>query len=259
MFARVGRRGQRNRMRAHATDLRAAHPAVRGAVLGGVGLLAWGTAEYIRVRQGRRRAARWMAKDLNALDRAGRAVLRWRDPARADRLSDLLAFGAAPAACAWALWQPGEPFDDLVLRDGLAITEAAVLTGLVNQVTKQLAMRERPLAAGAPRRAHLPDRYGSFFSGHSASVAVVCASAGLRKLGDGVRTKRLLALPALPLLTAYLRVAADKHYLTDVLAGVGVGVGVALLDTWIALGPGRGSVARDAGIDGLAPGVDAAL
>jgi len=202
-------------------------------VLGGAGLLAWALAEYVRVRKGELRSARWLAKDLNAFDRAGRRVLRWSAPDRADRLADLLAYGAAPALCAWALRRPGERLADVAARDGFAVTEAAVAAGLVNQVAKQLAMRERPCATGVPAKVPLADRFGSFFSGHTSSVAVVTAATAFRRVWQGAPSTRLWVLPALPLLTAYLRVAADKHYLTDVLAGLAVGGVVALISTWL--------------------------
>lgn len=202
---------------------------VRGGVIGGLGLLAWSLTEYLRVRRGENRSARWLARDLNLLDRTGRRLLRWSAPERADRLSDLLAFGAAPAICAWALRRREETLVQVVARDGFAVTEAAVIAGLVNQVAKQVAMRERPYADGVRSRIPLVDRFGSFFSGHSSSVAVICAATAFRRLRQGIPSAKLWVLPILPLLTAYLRVAADKHYLTDVLAGLGVGVFIGFL------------------------------
>jgi membrane-associated phospholipid phosphatase len=226
-----GRRAQRNRMALGAT-----RQVIHGSVLAGLGLLAWSAAEYVRVRRGNLRSARWLARDLNGLDRDGRRLLRWSRPARADRLADALAFGVAPAVCAWALRRDGEPLSEVIRRDGIAVTEAAVVAGLVNQLAKQLAMRERPYADGAPRRRLLADRYGSFFSGHASSVAVISAATAFRRVVEGAPSKRLWVLPALPLATAYLRVAADKHYVTDVLAGLAVGASVALISTWLELG-----------------------
>lgn len=205
---------------------------LRGAVLGGLGLVAWSLTEYVRVRRGETRNARWLARDLNALDRAGRRALRWSCPARADRLSDLLAYGVAPAACAWALRRADESLFQVTVRDGFAVTEAAVLAGLVNQLAKQLAMRERPFADGIPGKIPLPDRFGSFFSGHASSVAVICAATAFRRTLSGHPSSRLWILPALPLAVAYLRIAADKHYATDVLAGLAIGLGMALVSTW---------------------------
>lgn len=206
---------------------------VRGGILGGVGLLAWALAEYVRVRKGELRSARWLAKDLNAVDRASRHALRWSVPHRADRLGDLLAYAVAPAVCAWALRRPGDSLPDVISRDGFAVTEAAVAAGLVNQLAKQLAMRERPYADGVSKRVPLADRFGSFFSGHTSSVAVISAATAFRRVCQGAPSKRLWVLPALPVVTGYLRIAADKHYLTDVLAGLGVGGMVALISTWI--------------------------
>jgi len=209
---------------------------LHGGVLAGLGLLAWSAAEYVRVRRGDNPKSRWIARDLNRLDRTTRSQLRWRATVRADRLADVLAFGVAPAVCAWALRRRDESLWSVAQRDGFAVTEAAVVAGLLNQVAKQLAMRERPFADKASKRVPLDDRYGSFFSGHASSVAVVCAATAFRRVRQGAASKRLWVLPVLPLATAYLRIAADKHYATDVLAGLGTGVVVALLATWIDLG-----------------------
>lgn len=204
-------------------------PAViRGGALGAAGLVAWSLTEYLRVRRGDRHQTRWLARDLNALDRAGRK-LRWTNAARADRLSDLLAFGAVPAFCAWALRRGDESLLAVTVRDGLAVTEATVVAGLVNQVAKQAAMRERPFADGVGARVELVDRYGSFFSGHTSSVAVVVAATAFRRLRQGLWSKKLWVLPVLPLLVGYLRIAADKHYVTDVMAGLAVGLVAGLL------------------------------
>lgn len=227
----------------------ASRQLVRGGVIGGLGLLAWSLSEYLRVRRGENRSARWLAHDLNRLDRGGRRLLRWSAPERADRLSDLLAFGAAPAICAWALRRREESLVQVVTRDGFAVTEAAVIAGLVNQVAKQVAMRERPYADGVRRKVPLVDRFGSFFSGHTSSVAVICAATAFRRLRQGIPSQKLWVLPLLPLLTAYLRVAADKHYLTDVLSGLGVGLFIGFLSA--GLGGHGGQPA--AGLTGPAP------
>jgi membrane-associated phospholipid phosphatase len=201
----------------------------RSGVLAGLGLLAWTATEYLRVRARRDPHARWLARDLNAFDRTARRAFRWQHPAAADIASDVLAFVVVPFACGWALSQPDEPVVTMIERDGLVVTESAVVAGLANQLAKHVALRERPFAQGQPRRRLLADRYGSFFSGHSSSVAVISSATTIRRLRRGQWSAKLWALPGLSLLVGYLRVAADKHYATDVICGLGVGAAIGAL------------------------------
>lgn len=128
-----------------------------------------------------------------------------------------------------------------------ATSGAVVLTVGLTGLTKVLSSRRRPYTwdSGHPGArvqgycrsappAH-PDDCRSFFSGHTALSAASSFSAvrGM-ELGGGLGTPqaRLLAYSSATALTVAigsLRVAAGKHYVSDVVVGAAVGTGIGLL------------------------------
>ena len=80
-----------------------------------------------------------------------------------------------------------------------------------------------------------PDEFDSFPSGHLIRTSVVVASLALVLWHTRRRNALIVAGGALLVLTAISRVYLGAHYPTDVLAGIAVGVGVALL---VSLVPG---------------------
>jgi membrane-associated phospholipid phosphatase len=110
------------------------------------------------------------------------------------------------------------------------IAESAVLAVLVDQSVKFIAGRERPFV-----HALLPDQklftanpYDnnlSFFSGHTAFSFAIAVAAGEVAELRGYESAWVAWAVGLPLAAGvgYLRIAADKHYLTDVLTGAAVG------------------------------------
>ncbi len=171
-------------------------------------------------------ACRWCettpsgADAVNALDRSTRDALRWSDAnvGKADALSYVTLY--SPFAVALI-------HRDLDGRGILTVVQAVTTAALVGEVTKVAAARERPLyhyrlpgAADPPR-----DRNESFVSGHTAEAFAMLVSATRVTAARGRKT-RWLWISGVPLAvaTGYFRIAADKHYLTDVLAGAGVGI-----------------------------------
>jgi membrane-associated phospholipid phosphatase len=151
--------------------------------------------------------------------------LAWSNRSAASTASDVLAL-SIPAAFATYDWFTVQDKTS-VARDLLVVTEAAALTGLVTQVAKFTAARQRPYAYyGAPTGA-ADDRL-SFWSGHAALTFTVAAASGTVARLDGD--------PAWPWIyaigftaaagTSYLRLAAEKHWLSDVLVGAAVGTAV---------------------------------
>ena len=221
-------------------DLRADLPIV---LLGGA---TWITTEALKVYLAPE-TCRWCDRDgegtdsLNALDAAFRGSLGSADDrAAANTASHVTAFGLAPAAAlgldALAVaFEGGSPEDWAV--DALVIAESAVIASNLNQLTKLAAGRERPfvhvLAADDKASTAQPaDNNLSFFSGHTTLAFSLAVASGTVATLRGYRMAPVVWATGLATasMTGWLRIAADKHYFTDVLAGmlVGSAVGVAV-------------------------------
>jgi membrane-associated phospholipid phosphatase len=174
----------------------------------------------------------------NGLDRWARTSLMWSDTSSANAASNVTAFVAAPATA--ALGMLGASTRDRAGRafpvDMLVMTEAVAVSALLAQVTKIAVARERPFVH------HLPDeeRAGtsrpsennvSFYSGHTALSFTLASAAGTVATLRGYRLMPLVWSTLMPLaaVTGYLRIAADKHWFTDVLVGMVVGSAVGVL------------------------------
>ena len=137
--------------------------------------------------------------------------------------------------------------------DTEAATQLALLSVEVFSVTVGLQTvfnvalsRERPFAGDCgglisenDRRCRSDNRFYSFFSGHAsqtfASAGVFCQNHRFMKLyrNDGTAWLQCTAGFALAAVTAYLRIASDYHYATDVLVGAAVGTTTGLLIPWL--------------------------
>jgi len=187
---------------------------------------------------------RWCDRDdeedrLNGLDAWGRRTLKWRDPRQAQRASNVTAFVLEPAFA--TLEMIAASAADNAGRappvDLLIVTEAVAVSALVNQATKIVFARERPFVHALPpaergATAAYWDNNVSFYSGHAAMTFSLAAAAGTVATLRGYRLMPLVWSTLMPLAcaTGYLRIAGDKHYLSDVLLGavLGTAFGVAL-------------------------------
>jgi membrane-associated phospholipid phosphatase len=178
---------------------------------------------------------RWCA--VNGLDDRVRTSLRWGDPASASTLSNVTGFVAAPVLTLGltSLAAAGGAPDDRagrILDDVIPVLETAVYSELVVQLVKFTAGRQRPYAHFAPADAVTgQDDNLSFFSGHATLTFGLAVSAGLAAHRRDSALEPVIWATGLPLAaaTAYLRIAADKHYLTDVTAGAAWGTAAAFL------------------------------
>lgn len=195
---------------------------------------------------------RWC--DPPGFDRRVRDALVWDDYERAQTISDVTGYALAPTL-ALGLTTLAAVREDAswgrVLDDVLPVLETVAISQAVTQVVKYGVGRARPLARFRSPPAG-PDDNLSFFSGHSALVFGLAVSAGVvahhrRSPLEPVIWGGGLALAAT---TVYLRMAGDKHYLSDVLVGSTVGVvsglvipGLVRFDGPVSVVPAPGGVA----------------
>ncbi len=174
----------------------------------------------------------------NALDAGTRDLLVWGYGDQAARASDVLAMALLPAGVAahQLLAARGDGDAKAGLVDLLIVAEAAALAMDVNQLVKFSVGRQRPFVhygnwREADRRPD-PDDNLSFFSGHTTLAFSLASAAGTVSTLRGYRSAPWVwgVGMALAASVGYLRIASDKHYLTDVLVGAAVGsaAGVAL-------------------------------
>lgn len=167
----------------------------------------------------------------NAFDRAARDALRWRHPSTARVASDV-AVVAVPALAlgglAWAehLRGDGRAF----VEDVVVVGEAVAFTLAGTQLVKAAVGRARPYAWAGSAPSAGTDDVLSFWSGHTAAAfsAVTSAAMAARLRGDPA-WRWILGLGLAGASTvAWLRVAADRHWATDVAAGAAFGAAVGL-------------------------------
>ena len=201
---------------------------------------AWETTELVSKDVLAPSACRWCDRTpdgidrLNALDRWGRGA-RWDSieaQHTAGTLSNVVGFGALPAAIAGidVALAGAAGARHLATEDLVLVWQSMALAMLLNQSVKFIAARERPFVHVLPpeeRQATADplDNNLSFFSGHATfafSAAVAAGTVAELRAYPGRAWVWAVGIP-LATATAYLRMAADKHYLTDVLVGAAVG------------------------------------
>ena len=174
-------------------------------------------------------ACRWC--EPLAIDRRVRDAVVWRHPARADVLADISAYALAPALGLGllAVTRPDHAGSGW-FHDALPVVETVVITQAITHAAKLAFGRARPYARFGTPPPRSEDNL-SFWSGHTSfafalltSTAVVASERGYAS-GPAIWGTGL----AVGMATAYLRIAADKHYLTDVLVGAAFGVGCGLV------------------------------
>jgi membrane-associated phospholipid phosphatase len=209
------------------------------AIVGSAGLVM--ASEYFAIIKPQR--CRWCDRNgdddaLNGVDRWARRTMRWQDPRGAQFASGVTAFLLEPAAT--TLEMIAASTADEATRafpvDFLIITEAVAVSTLVNQATKIVFARERPFVHGLPPderlKTALPsDNNVSFYSGHTALSFTLASAAGTVAALRGYRLMPLVWSTLMPLaaVTGYLRIAADRHYFTDVVTGAVIGSAIGVL------------------------------
>ncbi len=159
-------------------------------------------------------------------DASAREALRWGSPSDARLLSDVLASGILPAGAALSFvlssWSEGRPSAAAV--DVLVLAEAAAMAAVPEALAKDLVARRRP--AGGGNR--------SFYSGHTSLAFSVAAAAGEICTIRRYRIAPWVWVAGMALATgvAYLRVAGDAHWMSDVLTGAAAGGFIGFAVPW---------------------------
>jgi membrane-associated phospholipid phosphatase len=169
---------------------------------------------------------------LNGFDRGAREALVWTDTALANSISDGLGYVVSPGASIGVLALAAS-FDGRLeesAANSLVVVESAFIAGIIAQLFKFTVGRERPfvhvLSAVEKTRTWKPrDNNVSFFSAHANFAFALAVSSGTIASLRGYRGAPWVWGSGLLLASTigYLRVAADKHYMSDVLVGASVG------------------------------------
>ncbi len=179
---------------------------------------------------------------VNGLDDFFRTSLRQPKDSPAGPISDLVAYGLAPATgIALAIIVPmADKRGSEAALDILLVMEASLTFAALQQGITEAIPRERPevhASEGAVRESSLRrhSSFESFPAGHSGSAFAIAAAGGTIATMRGYRLAPLvwIAGGVLALTASYLRIAADRHYFTDVTVGgalgVATGIGIPLL------------------------------
>jgi hypothetical protein len=189
---------------------------------------------------------RWTSR--NSFDDEIRNGLRAGSPSSRDdaaTASDVmlgLTVGALPLASIGKVLSERDCLEAFDMATDAA--ESITLTLFLTESLKAIAGRERPYARDCgrspPRDSQCgDDRKQSFFSGHAslagAGAGLSCAFAIKRKSwGDSATAQMVPCVlgAGAAVATGALRIAADKHWGTDVIVGLAVGATVGYFDTW---------------------------
>jgi membrane-associated phospholipid phosphatase len=170
-------------------------------------------------------------------DRAVRGALLAPAPRDANTASNVMLFAAAPAfSLAASLITARLAGDSRIVfaEDVLLAAESFALAGLVTGLVKISVRRTRPYVhygGDDPLYSEHSVDVTGFFSGHSSLAASVAASTATLAFLRGRASAPWIALAggAVAVTTGMLRIAADRHYLSDVLAGLALGTAVGIL------------------------------
>jgi membrane-associated phospholipid phosphatase len=157
----------------------------------------------------------------NAFDQFFRNKLIWDDMEKAALISDILLRAITVPSIFWSSYKSGYKYSDYVLLQ-MEVTGAI---GLLTQLSKFIAIRQRPYSYFKTRPTDYPDEYLSFFSGHSSFSFAIATSTGylLERSHPGYSGLIWSSCLSVASTTAILRIAADRHYMTDVLTGTVIG------------------------------------
>jgi len=173
--------------------------------------------------------------------------IQWSNPTTANTISNVMQVLVPVGVMGFGVIQGYRLHDpEAGWASVLLITQATSLAMLTNVIVKYTTGRARPYVwQGKPDlyAATGSDANVSFFGGHTTFVfAVVVSGSTLFFMQDMPGAPWVLGVGlAAASFTAYLRMAADKHYLSDTLVGAGVGSLIGWAVPYLFHRPGRGA------------------
>jgi membrane-associated phospholipid phosphatase len=205
--------------------------AVDGTITGAT-LAIWVLPEFFKTSIAPAQA-RWI--DAPGIDQEVRNALVWPDPAPAALASDILVAAVPVGLGLWVFLEANSAGGfKTAAEDLIVVTEAMTVAGALTTVTRYTTARIRPYAyygggTGAPED-HL-----SFWSGHTTTAFSAAAAAGYVAQMRGYASWPWIYAVGFTAAGAvsYLRVAGDKHWMTDVVVGAVMGTGIGFLVPWL--------------------------
>ena len=159
----------------------------------------------------------------NPLDKYFRGKFRWEDDKidQAKSLSDFLLYGFFISSI------PITPLvsEEHYYKNLLTNIQVLSLNGIITNTVKILAKRQRP-DSYYKTRIYENDQFRSFFSGHTSTAFAIGTSSAIMLSDSHPKRKNIIwaTTYSLAIATGYFRIAADKHYLTDIITGGIVGI-----------------------------------
>lgn len=173
--------------------------------------------------------------EVNAVDELFRDAFRRRDTGPAATMSHVLAYSVAPITSVGlgGLAAFADDRADELPLNMLLVAQATGVAVVVTETIKPLTLRERPdvhAMEGDARADALQEAESllSFPSGHTCTTFAIASAGGTIASMRGYRLAPMVWISGMMIAatTGYMRMAADRHYFTDVLAGGALGTAI---------------------------------
>ncbi len=170
--------------------------------------------------------------ESNDFDRSVRDALRASDPVPFGTVSHVMSLGVAPVGALGSLIVPAFVYDrpSYALADSVIVIDAFMFTTGLATFTKVTTARERPafhygVEAETEAKTSSIEQYLSFPSGDTAWAFSLGSSAATLSYLRGYPSAPYVAAGGalVGVSTGVLRIAADMHWATDVIAGATLG------------------------------------
>ena len=206
-----------------------AQPSDVDYVAGYAGLALFVSTETILKTQLAPTNARW--EKPNSIDLFFRDQFKWQNQnlKQAGTYSDVLLMGIFLPSVFWSPLISNQKYSHHLLVN----IQAMAATGLLTSAAKFVFARERPYVYFETLKSSGIDDHLSFFSGHTSITFAIATSTAMMFEDQNPAVSGLIWSSSLSLAaaTGFLRIAADKHYFSDVFVGAVTGFFTAYIIT----------------------------